>query len=111
MAEEAPHAVVLDWHRRLELMIRDYLTSRRLYYQNGPYAEGVIAQDVFLGAEVATEIKRLRRFRNKIAHGSHSLISVHAIAFARDSLDLIGWLWRAEDAHAPNVTVNRYKSR
>src|SRR5258706_12732874 len=110
MADEAPHAVILDWYRRLELMIRDYLTSRRLSYQNGPYAEAVIAHDVSLGVEVASEIKRLRWFRNEIAHGSHALTSGQAIAFARDALDLIGQLWRAEDAHASSVTANSYES-
>jgi hypothetical protein len=110
MADEAPHAVILDWYRRLELMIRDYLTARQLLYQNGPCAERVIAQDAFLGAGVANEIKQLRWFRNEIAHGSQALTSAQAVAFARDSLDLIGRLWRAEDAYAC-VTANEYKGR
>lgn len=100
MAEEAPQAVVLDWYRRLELMIRDYLTFRRFSYRNGPDAERVIARDALLGADVASAIKRLRWLRNQTAHGSQALTSAQAVAFARESLDLIGRLWRAEDSHA-----------
>lgn len=100
MAEEAPHAVVLDWYRRLELMIRDYLTSRRLSHRNGPDAESVIARDAFLGADVASAIEKLRLFRNRIAHRTQALTPPQAVTFARESLHMTGRLWTAEDSHA-----------
>jgi hypothetical protein len=100
MAEEAPHAVVLDWYRRLELMIRDYLAFRRVFYRNGRDAERVIASDIFLGQEVASAIARLRFFRNEIAHKGQALTPTQAVAFARESLDLIGVLLKAEDSQA-----------
>jgi len=98
MAEEAPHAVVLDWYRRLELMIRDYVVSRHLSYRNGAEAEHVIANDRLLGTDVATSIQRLRLLRNQVAHRSRALDSSEAVAFARESLDLIGRLWGAKGA-------------
>lgn len=104
MSEETPHAVILDWYRRLELMIRHYLTSRYLSYTNGPAAERVIARDALLGADVASAIKELRWFRNEIAHESQSLTPARAVAFARESLDLIGQLGSAEDAHAVRLS-------
>ena len=56
IAEEAPHAVVLDWYRRLELTIRAYLATRGLDFEDGPGAERVIAADPFLGADCSASI-------------------------------------------------------
>jgi hypothetical protein len=100
MAEEAPQAVVLDWYRRLELTIRDYLASRHLRYQTGPRAEKLLDADARLGASVAHAVAELRALRNQIAHGSQSLTPAEAIAFARQSLSLIGRIWIAQDARA-----------
>ena len=97
LAEEAPHAVVLDWYRRLELAIRDYLTSRRIRYRTGPAAEDLFLRDPFLGPGVAASVGELRLFRNRIAHEPQSLTPIEAVTFARESLSLIGCFWKAQD--------------
>jgi hypothetical protein len=101
IAEEAPHAVVLDWYRRLELMLRDYLASGGFRYIDGRHAENVAKADSLLGEEVATSIGQLRALRNRVAHTSQPLTPAEAIDFARRSLTLIGQLWGARD-----VSVN-----
>ena len=45
MVEESPHAVVLDWYRRLELAIQAYLADRQIQYALGRRAEAVIGRD------------------------------------------------------------------
>jgi hypothetical protein len=100
MADEAPHAVVLDWYRRLELAIGDYLASRHFSHRTGRAAENVLAADVLLGEEVATAIAALREIRNRVAHGPHPISASEAVTFAREALSLIGRLWLASDAHA-----------
>ena len=99
-AEEAPHAVVLDWYRRLELTIRGYLASRNVSYHNGSEAENVIAGDALLGVEFATQIRELRCVRNRIAHESVSMTPAEAVSIARQALSLIGRVLRAQDFHA-----------
>jgi hypothetical protein len=100
MAEESPHAVVLDWYRRLELMIRSYLKSRAIHCRSGYAAELVIAGDVMLGSDVATAIANLRRVRNGVAHTGDCVSFDTAVAFARDSFSFIGALLQAQDANA-----------
>lgn len=96
IAEEAPHAVILDWYRRLELMIRDYVASRGIRYRNAMHAEAVVQADILLGTAVAEAAARLRHFRNEVAHTPNVVTSVQAVAFARESLALIGQLWSAK---------------
>jgi len=96
IAEEAPHAVILDWYRRLELMVRDYIVSRGIRYRNATHAEAVVQADSLLGTPVADAVGRLRRVRNEVAHTSQIVTSLEAVNFARESLSLIGQLWSAE---------------
>jgi hypothetical protein len=100
MAEEAPHAVVLDWYRRLEMTIRSYLASRGANFRNGPDAEQVIAADPLLGAATAEAIAELRTVRNRIAHAWEPFASADSVMFARKALVLIGQIMRAQDAPA-----------
>lgn len=100
IADEAPHAVILDWYRRLELMMRDYVESRGLSFHAAVQAERIIATNSVLGAKVSNEIAALRRVRNKVAHGSPTVAPEDAYVFARRALDLIGSLWNARDLHA-----------
>ena len=100
VAEEAPHAVVLDWYRRLELTVRAYLATRGLEFQNGPAAERVIAADPLLGPDCAAAIEGLRTVRNAHTHGWEPLTPAEAKVFARGALRLIGHVMRADDAHA-----------
>ena len=103
MADEAPHALALDWYRRLELTIRDYLTARRIDYKNGRNAENRIATDPLLGKDIAVEIGKLRAVRNGIAHTAQQFSRAEAIGFARKAFELIGVVLGAQDARAASV--------
>ena len=100
LAEEAPHAVVLDWFRRLDLMIRDYRKSRGIHLRSKHTSESVIARDPLLGGTVADTIAKLRKVRNDVAHTDVQVSSETAIEYARQCFLLIGVLWKARDAHA-----------
>ena len=100
VAEEAPHAVVLDWFRRLDLTITEYLRTRGIHRRRRFTPDSVIANDPFLGSGVATEIAALRLIRNDVAHKSVQLSPEAAIGFARQCFSLIGTVWKAQDAHA-----------
>ena len=103
IAEEAPHAVVLDWYRRLELSIRAYSAARGIEFHNGPAAERIIAADPSLGLEAARAIARLRRVRNTHTHEWKPTTPTEAAAFAYEAFRLIGDVLRANDALLPNV--------
>jgi hypothetical protein len=100
MVEESPHAVVLDWYRRLELAIQAYLADRQIQHALGRRAEAVIGRDALLGSSVATKLAELRTVRNAVAHTAHSVSTETAIVFARECFSLIGVLGKAQDAHA-----------
>ena len=99
IAEEAAHAVVLDWYRRLELALREYLATRGLEFRDGPTAERIIAEDPLLGSDIARSIAELRKVRNALTHGWEPYTTAHAKAFASEAFRLIGHVMRAEDAH------------
>jgi len=93
VGRNAPHALVLDWWRRVDLALVDYfhsfgekrpLTSRE--------AERRIANDPQLGPELASALSKLRRTRNTIAHEPTMLAAADAAAFAEASLWMIGQL-------------------
>ncbi|MFL5481822.1 MAG: hypothetical protein ACJ8AK_06500 [Gemmatimonadaceae bacterium] len=99
MADEAPHALVLDWYRRLELTVRDYLAARGIECRVGRSAEAVIGNDRLLGSQIATEIGDLRRVRNSVAHSAGPVERDNAVAYARQCSSMIGVIWKAQDAH------------
>ena len=100
IADEAPQALVLDWYQRLERAERAYLAAQGMTYRNGPHAERIVALDPHVGPEVAVALAKLRQTRNEVAHGSKSPSADEAKAFAREAIDAIGILGKAEDAHA-----------
>lgn len=100
IAQEAPHALVLDWYRRLELTLRSYLASRGLRFHDGPRAEAEIATDPLLGATIAAMAASLRTTRNRLAHGWAPITPADAETFARSAFAIMGKLMRAEDAHS-----------
>ena len=100
MVEESPHAVVLDWHRRLELAIQAYLNGRDINRARGRRAESIIGRDALLGTDVAAKLAQLRKLRNSVAHTGDLVSSETAIGFARECFSLIGVLGKAQDAHA-----------
>jgi hypothetical protein len=68
LALNNPHALVLDWWRRLERAIDYYFNARGLRRPPAVEAEDAIAADPKLGPAVAAEIRQLRRTRNAVAH-------------------------------------------
>ena len=89
MALNAPHALVLDWWRRLHSAVDFYFGARGL---NRPrnYIE-ILANDPRIGPDLAAEVDSLRIQRNQIAHERGKLVSTEeAAAFAERSLALIG---------------------
>jgi len=89
IASESPHALILDWWRRLNLAINEYLKTRGLPLKS---KEDVLASDPNVGLEVAMQIRELRQLRNAIAHKETKPISPdEAAQYARKALDFI-WL-------------------
>jgi hypothetical protein len=99
MVEESPHAVILDWYRRLELAINAYIGSRHIHYAQGKRAESIIGRDPLLGVSVASKLAALRKLRNTVAHTPDPVPTETAVAFARDCFSFIGDLGKAQDAH------------
>lgn len=90
LAPNNPHALVLDWWRRLERAIDYYFVA---YYgrrrpKHAEYLE-VLRADSRIGDAAASEIDRLRMRRNEIAHGGGEWLSpAEAEVFARSVLSL-----------------------
>lgn len=96
IASESPHALVLDWWRRLDLALRDYGHSFRpvIDHQDRHAIEQAVSQDLALGPEAATLICELRHLRNQVAHESTYLSCKDAAAHARQAFSLIAVLAR-----------------
>src|SRR5262252_3266915 len=95
VGRNAPHALVLDWWRRLDLALGDYLQSLG---DKRPLTRTVeerrIAHDAQLGSGVASSISQLRLTRNAIAHEQIMLATSDAVAYAEAALRMIGKLAR-----------------
>ncbi len=90
-----PHALVIDWWRRVDLTLVDYFHS---FGEKRPPSrheeERRIATDPRLGPEVASALSKLRRTRNTIAHEQTMLAAADAAAYAETALWMIGKLAR-----------------
>lgn len=100
LAVNTPHALVLDWWRRLERAIDYYFKARGLPRPMAVEAEKAISLDLELGPRVSDEIRRLRQIRNVIAHeDTNPIQAAEAASYAAACLDLI---WRiATDPNHP----------
>jgi len=101
VGRNAPHALVLDWWRRLDLALGDYFNSlgeKRPLTRDEE--ERRIADDPEFGSEVASALSQLRRFRNTIAHEQMMLAPSDAAAYAEASLRMIGKLARRNSTPA-----------
>jgi hypothetical protein len=98
MAQEAPHSVVLDWYRRLDLAVRDYRKAMKGQREPRNTSKSLIARDALLGRNVANEIAALRATRNEVAHTGIAVSADEAVAYARQCFALIGVVGRAQDA-------------
>jgi len=93
LAPNTPHALVLDWWRRLERAVDYYFVAYfgRIRPKPREY-RAVFSADSRIGSVAASQIDKLRRRRNEIAHGSsQSLSSVEAAAFAESAWRL-AWM-------------------
>ena len=93
VGNNTPHALMLDWWRRLDHALGDYFQSRG---EKRPLSrkeeEKCIANDPQLGPGVASSLSQLRRFRNTIAHEQIILATSDAAAYAEAALRMIGKL-------------------
>lgn len=93
MATNAPHAVVMDWWRRLELALREYFDEApgRLPVDRAKREE-LIELDSNFGEAGRALLHQLRKRRNEVAHESGQVSRDEAVRFAQDALRLIGAL-------------------
>jgi hypothetical protein len=93
VGRDAPHALVLDSWRRLDLAVGDYfqaLGEKRPHTRSEE--ERRIADDLQLRPEVAASLSQLRRFRNTVAHEQIMVAPSEAAAFAEAALRMVGKL-------------------
>jgi hypothetical protein len=96
VAPNMPHALILDWWRRVELALRYYTVAHHNRRSlKAAQAIRVLEVDSRFEPEVITALHELRRTRNLVAHGrSPSIASTDAASFAGRALNLIGRIVR-----------------
>jgi len=89
LAVNNPHALILEWWRRLDRAIDEYCSIRKLRRKSWM---SVLADDPHVEQEVVDQINALRLLRNAIAHKKTKHISPdEAAKYAQKAQDLI-WL-------------------
>jgi hypothetical protein len=96
MALNAPHGTVLDWWRRLDQALQEYAAGFQMPEPSTHRArfEELVGASDRLGLERARAVRRLRRLRNRVAHGGIYLSSEEARLCANEALALIGVVGR-----------------
>lgn len=108
LATESPHALILEWGRRLELAVKNYGTV--LGVPEGPWKKYMKAllKDAWVGQEVCSEIRHLRKRRNVVAHEAPKCIpSDEAVQYARMAENIVWLLGRAQDVRAGRPPLTR----
>lgn len=96
MATESPHAAIMDWYRRLSLILDDYCENVGIRRGKAKEFHGRIASDPKLGPEVAAKLGELRLKRNAVTHENVGPLSrEEAILYASDAFQLMGVLAKA----------------
>lgn len=93
MSVNSPHALVMDWWRRLDLTLHEYAAALGQVVRSRdrrPIEEAVSLND----AALATCIRRLRQRRNRVTHKSCYVSSEDAAAYAQEAFSLIATLAR-----------------
>jgi hypothetical protein len=107
-----PHALVLDWWRRIDLALGDYFQSPGKKRPSREEEERRIAEGPQLGPEVASTLSQLRRTRNAVAHEPTMLATADAAAYARTALWMIGKIalafTRAARSQPPQANAHRF---
>jgi hypothetical protein len=97
MAANSPHALVMDWWRRLDLALREYADAFKpvVALRNRRAIEEAVSMDRVLGPGFADCVRRLRLLRNQVAHEPiYHRSSEDAAAYARHAFTLIACLGR-----------------
>ncbi len=96
VAPNMPHALILDWWRRVELTLRYYtIAHHNRRSLKAEQAIRVLEVDSRFEPEVIAALHELRRTRNVVAHGrALSITSTDAASFAGRALNLIGRIAR-----------------
>ena len=93
MSVNSPHALVMDWWRRLELTLREYAAALGQVVRSRD--RRAIEKAVSLNdAALTTCIRGLRHRRNQVTHKSCYVSSEDATAYAREAFRVIGTLAR-----------------
>jgi hypothetical protein len=95
LATNTPHALILDWWRRLDRAIDEYFSICKVHRKSWM---PVLADDPHVGHEAVDQITALSQLRNAIAHRKTKPISPdEAAQYAQKALDLIWLLGEAGD--------------
>lgn len=93
MAKNSPHALVMDWWRRLDLTLHEYAAALGQVVRSRdrrPIQEAVPLND----AALTSCIRALRQRRNRVTHKSCYVSSEDAADYAQEAFSLIGTLAR-----------------
>ena len=114
IAANSPHALIMDWWRRLDLALREYAAALGPVFggANGRAIEQAMPVDCPFGPRFADRVLRLRQLRNRVAHESiYHYSSEDAVAYARHAFALIGALGRTQSRVSHGLVVRNRESR
>lgn len=102
LAHNTPHALILDWWRRLDRAIDYYFGVRGIRRPSSiVFVNEVLASDARVGSKVTAQVTELRRVRNVVAHEDTKPISPdEAARYAQKSLELIRLIATDPPAHS-----------
>lgn len=94
MAANSPHALVMDWWRRLDLALHEYAVHMQVVRLRDRRAiEETVSLGPSLGPRLADCVRELRLLRNQVAHESiYNLSPEKAAAYAREAFSVIAAL-------------------
>ena len=100
LAIESPHALILDWWRRLEVAINEYFEVHGVAVRSPIRSkELAIGADPRLGSEITAQISELRLIRNQVAHKKRKQTSPDdARQYAQKASELIWIIARAQSS-------------
>lgn len=99
MAIESPHALILEWGRRLEQGLQNHRELLGLRKRSWKEFMKALQTDPLIGQEVADRIIQLRSRRNAVAHEKTRPISPDdAAQYAHKAEEIIWLLGKAQDA-------------
>jgi hypothetical protein len=99
MTIESPHALILEWGRRLDQALQNYQKLFGLRKRSWEDFMEALRTDPLVGQEVAAQIIGLRSQRNAVAHEKTMPISPDdAAQYAHKAEEIIWHLGKSQDA-------------